>query len=829
MPIQSETHEELPQDVKQHARCGIRSLNEQASDMQSVMAALAGYFGGYTSKMQPIGERETQQLRNAAQRRVDCEPSEGRERDFQKSVRRLVKDLEMKGTIRTAVESANLSLYAKNKDILKAECIRTFPHVNFPASLLLKREEIETLKVAGTSIIAALYRDGNTRARMYAEATFDLMYGFRGSEDEVDVLSPYEMILLYSMERICPPNPNNEKNRATWTDEGNEYRRACRDTNQNAKYKPGEHYKATPAKGRILLPDIDALHGLRHSWCWERRRRLHLPTWSFSKVPQAEYSPEENARLLSVYMRPWTLNPMESTKSNPLLALLGKCTTLDDERVPVWTQLPSATVSMGSHSQEIDAEKADTTHAVDPGENRDSTCRFQSKQESTTPAKRRRLTKKSTMTSRKNKKANSEHHDRLCYATSWEHYIEGNIISETSRQYISNLLAATAAVKNADSDDSSGDSEWEEWRRFDSKIGDMDLVRKTLHGIASRSKDEGVKAIGRHERSIRLGRSMCQSPPLSEEIRSRIEETCFDENYFPPPKDIAKALAEVRKKENENRPRPFEGKTQPQVSPTTVKDYEKKIKNWIDKVKKESETPTCEQLEILTAIADRVLMEFRVDKLGLHLKKNDPNRENQERPMLGFVHGSPGTGKSRVIKWIRRLFIEALEWKHGDEFLFVAFQNRVAHAMEGTTIHAGGDIGVGGARSMRLEHTDVDVLYTRNQLLRWIIIDEMSMVPDELLGIFEHHLTDAAARTRYSQRCDGTNRPFGGYNVMGFGDFFQIPPIPSTASLTIPPIEKKTEHASKALDLLWGDGADALNFFAELTLQKRIDDKGMQT
>ena len=38
-------------------------------------------------------------------------------------------------------------------------------------------------------------------------------------------------------------------------------------------------------------------------------------------------------------------------------------------------------------------------------------------------------------------------------------------------------------------------------------------------------------------------------------------------------------------------------------------------------MKKETETPTCEQLEILTAIADRVLMEFRVDKLGLHLKK----------------------------------------------------------------------------------------------------------------------------------------------------------------------------------------------------------------
>ena len=60
-----------------------------------------------------------------------------------------------------------------------------------------------------------------------------------------------------------------------------------------------------------------------------------------------------------------------------------------------------------------------------------------------------------------------------------------------------------------------------------------------------------------------------------------------------------------------------------------------------------------------------------------------------ERPLLGFCHGSPGTGKSRVIKWIRRMFEEAMGWKHEDEFLCVAFQNRVAHAMGGSTMHAG--------------------------------------------------------------------------------------------------------------------------------------------
>ena len=55
-----------------------------------------------------------------------------------------MKDLELKGTIRTAVEGINLSLHWDEPDILAAECIRTFPTVTFPAMLLLKREEAET-------------------------------------------------------------------------------------------------------------------------------------------------------------------------------------------------------------------------------------------------------------------------------------------------------------------------------------------------------------------------------------------------------------------------------------------------------------------------------------------------------------------------------------------------------------------------------------------------------------------------------------------------------------------------------------------------------------
>ena len=46
--------------------------------------------------------------------------------------------------------------------------------------------------------------------------------------------------------------------------------------------------------------------------------------------------------------------------------------------------------------------------------------------------------------------------------------------------------------------------------------------------------------------------------------------------------------------------------------------------------------------------------------------------KKEEEPLRGFIHGKPGTGKSRVILWIRRFFVEALGWEHGVEFVFVA-------------------------------------------------------------------------------------------------------------------------------------------------------------
>ncbi len=62
------------------------------------------------------------------------------QKEFELYSKRLVKDLAAKGIIRRSVESLNLQLHGENQDVTTAECIRTFPTVTFPASLLLKRE-----------------------------------------------------------------------------------------------------------------------------------------------------------------------------------------------------------------------------------------------------------------------------------------------------------------------------------------------------------------------------------------------------------------------------------------------------------------------------------------------------------------------------------------------------------------------------------------------------------------------------------------------------------------------------------------------------------------
>ena len=97
----------------------------------------------------------------------------------------------------------------------------------------------------------------------------------------------------------------------------------------------------------------------------------------------------------------------------------------------------------------------------------------------------------------------------------------------------------------------------------------MDLVHQTLKGMCTKNAEEGMKAMGRHARTIRLGRTLWESAPLEPEVTSLMQERFFDDGTFPPLKEVKTAVAQA-KNPLEERPAPFAGKTLPTTTFSTM-------------------------------------------------------------------------------------------------------------------------------------------------------------------------------------------------------------------------------------------------------------------
>ena len=90
------------------------------------------------------------------------------------------------------------------------------------------------------------------------------------------------------------------------------------------------------------------------------------------------------------------------------------------------------------------------------------------------------------------------------------------------------------------------------------------------------------------------------------------------------------------------------------------------------------EFPNAEQLRLLQAF---------VNRLKLELLENLQHRvgASKEEPLLDVIHGYPGTGKSKLIEWMRKLMEVGLGWEHGIQFVCLACQNSMAARTNGFT------------------------------------------------------------------------------------------------------------------------------------------------
>ena len=106
-----------------------------------------------------------------------------------------------------------------------------------------------------------------------------------------------------------------------------------------------------------------------------------------------------------------------------------------------------------------------------------------------------------------------------------------------------------------------------------------------------------MKALGRHARTIRFGRSLWESPTLDANAANLIRERFFDDGTFPPMTDV-KTYVTLAQNPVEERPAPIQGQTLSSAALTTLA-YGQCISAWLDRVKQEYEVPTSEQRAVL--------------------------------------------------------------------------------------------------------------------------------------------------------------------------------------------------------------------------------------
>jgi len=242
------------------------------------------------------------------------------------------------------------------------------------------------------------------------------------------------------------------------------------------------------------------------------------------------------------------------------------------------------------------------------------------------------------------------------YARAWQQYVNGNIVSETSRKYIMNMMSATAArtaateENSSDEDDGSSESDRE---RFAQHAGDIDVVKSTLQGIAARDTDEGALGVGRHAASVCLGNELWRTADLTETERRQARECTFRKGSFPKSKDALKAAEKMIHLKDEKK-MPFQSKTMPWAC-LSIEDYGKRLFTCLATFQTEEMSPTAEQMRILERVAVRVLLEFQESHTptvveGMDAASTKPEASScgcfvTEEPLLALIHGLPGTGK----------------------------------------------------------------------------------------------------------------------------------------------------------------------------------------
>jgi len=180
-------------------------------------------------------------------------------------------------------------------------------------------------------------------------------------------------------------------------------------------------------------------------------------------------------------------------------------------------------------------------------------------------------------------------------------------------------------------------------------------------------------------------------------------------------------------------------------------------------------------------------------------------------PVRDCLFGVPGAGKSTCIKLLQRFFREVMHWESGVQFRTLAFQNTMAALIEGATVHKWGTIPICGDKAMEKmqgggkKEATISDLFVSCTGMRWLIIDEVSILSSTLLGLLDAYLRRACTTFPQASR-QKVAYMFGGINVIFAGDLWQLQPVNGRSFFDCPYVRVTDHGEQKMLHMFWKKG-----------------------
>ncbi|WAR14429.1 PIF1-like protein [Mya arenaria] len=189
-------------------------------------------------------------------------------------------------------------------------------------------------------------------------------------------------------------------------------------------------------------------------------------------------------------------------------------------------------------------------------------------------------------------------------------------------------------------------------------------------------------------------------------------------------------------------------------------------------------TPSCSRMEQTNRLRNMNYHQaqiFHFIKTWAHIKE----RGDSVKQFYIFLTGGAGTGKSFTIKTIYHELNRILTRASGNPdlpvALLVSYTGTAAFNINGQTIHSAFSINRG--MSKVLPEDSANTLRSNLQDLQVLIIDEVSMVPIDLLNLIH-------CRLQQVKQPFAPSAYFGNVSILAVGDFYQIPPVAKKSLLS---------------------------------------------